>query len=288
MGYQVCARCVLDTNIPGIRFNGDGVCNFCEAYAKSEAKAVPKDYAALEREFRALAKADEKKYKYDCLCLYSGGKDSTNMLYNLVNKHKLRVLAFTLDNWFLSQQTYTNISKVIAKLGVDHVLFKPSKELTSSLFKSGIFAAQSTPKAREMSFLIGHACWPCFVMISIFSIRTALEKNIPTIVVGATPGQLTQKESSLIRKYHGISDVYEHMVLPFLKILPQEQRKQLDMPLSQKIRCLSLRLVPFYEYHRYSEEEAYRTAESEFGWQKPADTDSCSSNFDATGCRPDT
>ncbi|MFH1397945.1 MAG: hypothetical protein ABIH27_05315 [Candidatus Omnitrophota bacterium] len=278
MAYQVCNKCILDTNIPYINFNNDGVCNICVDHQKALTGEPIKDYERLEKKFAKLVKTNNKKIKYDCLCLYSGGKDSTNMLYNLVKKHNLKVLAFTLDNWFLSKQTYSNINKVLSKLNIDHIIFKPSWNLTESLFKSGIYKTGNSKEAQKMSFLIGHVCWPCFVMISIFSIKTALEKNIPNIIVGTTPGQLTQKESTLLSKYSGITDVYKKMILPFLKILDNDEKYYLNLSLGEKLKSLKLKLVPFYEYHRYCEEDVFKTVETEFGWQKPQDTDSCSSN----------
>jgi hypothetical protein len=278
MAYQICKRCILDTNIPDISFNSDGICKVCASYEQSIKNSPALDFAGLEKKFTQIVKTNNKRTEYDCLCLYSGGKDSSYMLYNLVKKHHLRVLAFTLDNWFLSKQTFSNISKVLSKLNIDHVTFKPSWQLTQSLFKAGIFKTDQNQNAKKMSFLVGHVCWPCFVMISVFSIKTALEKNIPTIVVGTTPGQLRQKESSLLNKFSGITDVYKHMVEPFLEIISPEERKTLDLTLSNKLKSLRLKLVPFYEYHRYCEDEVFATVKSELGWEKPQDTDSCSSN----------
>ena len=39
-----------------------------------------------------------------------------------------------------------------------------------------------------------------------------------------------------------------------------------------------MRLVPFYEYVRYNEQEVIDTVQREFGFQKPKSTDSCSTN----------
>lgn len=280
MEYQICKKCILDTNIPGLHFNEDGICNICVEYEsrKKQDPAINKDYATLEKEFGKLIRADDKKYNYDCLCLYSGGKDSTYMLYNLVKKYRLRVFAFTLDNWFLSKQTYLNIEKVLSSLNVDHTFFKPSWEVTAAFFKAGIFDAENSIAAKKMAFLIGHVCWPCFVMISVFSIKTALEKKIPNIVVGTTPGQLRQKESNLLSKYSGIVDVYKNLVLPFLKIIPHEYSKVLDFSFSDKLKSMRLKLAPFYEYHNYNEDRILEVVKSTMGWQRPSDTDSCSSN----------
>lgn len=278
MSYQICNRCILDSNIPGIKFSKNGVCNFCEEYSQKEKPGLTKDATDQEKEFLELIKNGRNNSQYDCLCLYSGGKDSTNMLYNLVSRLKLRVLAFTLDNWFLSPQTYNNIRKVVSILNVDHMFYKPEWDMVAYLFRLGIKGFDKNKESKRMAFLIGHICWPCFVMISIFSIKTALEKNIPNIVVGTTPGQLIQKKEDLLTKYKGIPDVYQSMIRPFISIIDKEHRKKFDLSFISKIKALGLKLIPFYEYFRYSEELAFKISKEKFNWERPEDTDSCSTN----------
>ena len=286
MSYRICKKCIMDTNFPDISFNEKGICNICTEHEKRRAQGLI-DYKTSEKDFVRLTKRDKKGDDYDCLCLYSGGKDSTYMLYTLVNKYKLRVLAFTLDNWFISKGAFANIDRVLSKLDVDHIIFKPSWKLASSLFRAGITNTDASPKSKEMAFLIGHICWPCFVMLSIFSIKIALEKNIHAIVVGTTPGQLRQKENNLLTKYTGIIDVYQHMIHPFLEIIPDEYRKILDLSLIDKIRSIRPKLVPFYEYHKYDEHKHLKVLKSKLGWQRPKDTDPCSTNcrINALGIR---
>ena len=89
---RICRHCILPESIPGITFNGDGVCNLCEAEEanRERSRQMPGEQAFLT----ALAPRG-RGAAYDCLCLYSGGKDSTFMLYVLSQVMKLRVLAMT-------------------------------------------------------------------------------------------------------------------------------------------------------------------------------------------------
>ena len=34
--YQVCTRCIIDTTVPGVNYDSDGVCNFCHLQDKME------------------------------------------------------------------------------------------------------------------------------------------------------------------------------------------------------------------------------------------------------------
>ncbi len=277
----ICTRCILPSSIPGIRFDAEGVCNFCLQYDAKE-KSKPKDYVALEARMVKALQTNPKKHQYDCVCLYSGGKDSTYMLDQLVNKFKLRVLAFTFDNWFIPQATYENINRVLLKVECDYINYRPSWKLNKSLFGMGFNESHRLEVTKELAYMIGHACWPCFVQIALHSIKFAVEKNIPNIVVGTTPGQIRQKKYDLVSKFGDLNDVYNSMIKPMIELLKLTKQndvlRALNMPFFQKLKVLGLKLIPFYEYIHYNEAEVIRTVENKFGWSKPKGTDSCSSN----------
>ena len=142
--------------------------------------------------------------------------------------------------------------------------------------------AHRTERTKELAYMIGHACWPCFTQIAMYSIRLAVDKNIPSVVVGTTPGQIRQKSYDLVSKFGGLLDVYKTMVQPMLQLLDltqkRERRQALDLPLRKKLQVMRTRLVPLYEYVRYNEQVVVETVEREFGFQKPKSTDSCSTN----------
>ena len=52
--------------------------------------------------------------------LLSGGKDSTYAMAQLVEMG-VNVLAYTLDNGYISDEAKANIERVAAHLGVDHI-----------------------------------------------------------------------------------------------------------------------------------------------------------------------
>lgn len=280
MEYKICKKCILDSNIPGISFDMNGICNFCNKYVKEE---LPKkrNYYLLEEDFKKITKTNSN-YNYDCICLYSGGKDSTYMLYNLVKKFKLRVLAFTLDHGFLSEEAFSNIRKVVGSLGVDSIIYRPSQDLVNDILRAGIFSYSNLASSKELAFMMGHVCWPCFVLIAMSSIKFAVEKQIPNLIVGTTPGQIRQKRFDLVSKYNDLVDVYKVMIMPMLKLLRMagdvHSIQSIDLPFVKKLKVLKVRLISFYEYNEYNEQKVIKTVESEFGWRKPQDTDSCSSN----------
>ena len=121
MPPRTCRRCVLSDEIPGVTIGPAGLCQLCEAQPSSPPAVAtgPEGEAAVAAKLVPRSRGSD----YDCLCLYSGGKDSTFMLYVLARRLKLRVLALTLDNWFISPQTFTNMHTTLQRLEtVDHSL----------------------------------------------------------------------------------------------------------------------------------------------------------------------
>jgi len=107
------------------------------------------------------------------MALLSGGKDSTYMLGRLADMG-LKVLAFTLDNGYISEQAKANIRRVVTTLGVDHVF-------------------GSTPAMNEIfvDSLKRHSnvCQGCFKTIYTLAMNTAKEKKIPFLFTGLSRGQ---------------------------------------------------------------------------------------------------
>src|SRR5262245_16572188 len=74
---RTCARCVMDTSDPDIRFDDAGVCNHCGVRdamvaALPRGEAAQAQLAALVADIRAQASGD-----VDCLIGMSGGVDSS-------------------------------------------------------------------------------------------------------------------------------------------------------------------------------------------------------------------
>ncbi len=116
-----CYNCLIDFSIPGIKFkkyNNQLICKECLDYLnnftskKTLKKELDKYFANLRRERRLTT-------KYDIILACSGGKDSIATLYLLVKKYKLKVLIFTIDNYFLSPRAKENLFNVAKYLRCD-------------------------------------------------------------------------------------------------------------------------------------------------------------------------
>ena len=269
-----CTKCILPETFPGIEYDSDGVCSVC---TKSQDRAT---HVPSLDEFKVkldglIAEVKSQSHQYDALVAYSGGKDSTYLIYELQEKFGLRLLAFTLDNGFIPKPTFSNMRNVLEKLGVDHFVFKPRHDLTRR-----IFSVSGKCRVYPISLLkFGSSiCISCIRMINNMSLRMAIEKGIPMVMLGNSPGQLVQSENETIYKDNRI---------------PYELKRALFKPLADKIGDEvyyyflldkdDYRAKPFpYTINPlpiigYDESTIYRTI-SELGWKRPGDVDSCSTN----------
>jgi amino acid adenylation domain-containing protein len=256
-----CTRCALPSNYPGVSYDADGLCNVCRDYDVYEDQA--KSYFGSMQELRDIF-ADAKASRegdYDCLLLFSGGKDSSYVLYQLLAMD-LKVLAYTLDNGYISDNAKSNIARIVATLGVDHIF-----GTTSAM--DGIF--------RKSLEQFSNVCNGCFKTLYTLGMRLASEKRIKYIVTGLSRGQLFETRLDFLfrnrvfdlaeierdvqrarRVYHA-----QHDLIPMsLGPSPVAEPEMLD----------NIRFVDFYRYCDAHRDEIMSFLNGRTDWIRPADT----------------
>ena len=173
-GVKRCARCVMPENYPGIAFDAEGVCNFCRYFETHWGSwvASEKEQARSEAKLRGIFEAAKRKGKpYDALIGISGGKDSSYCLYLCHKVYGLKVLTFTKDGGFLSDQAKARIEQLVKTFGVPHLYCQDP--LAPEL--SGIFMRKT-----------GNFCAPC--ELSTFNLHAiiAREYDIPLVILGSS------------------------------------------------------------------------------------------------------
>jgi N-acetyl sugar amidotransferase len=193
-----CKKCVLSDKYPGISFDEKGICNFCNDFYKNIGYDEKPDFNLLENKLNKIFEKSKKIGQYyNCLVPLSGGKDSTYILYLCIKKYKLKTLAFTIDNGFLSNIGKQNITNAIDILGVDHLFIKPSWLDMKNSYKI-------------MIENYGFSC--VFCDHSIFYISRYIQNkfNIPLIILGGSPRTQGRPSKLLYRiDYNAIISAYE-------------------------------------------------------------------------------
>jgi hypothetical protein len=101
--------------MPFIKFDNDGVCNYCLNY-KIRNKPKPK------QELFDLVEPYRKAVSNDCIIPFSGGRDSCYALHLVVNELKMKPVTYTYDWGMVTDLGRRNISRMCAELGVENII----------------------------------------------------------------------------------------------------------------------------------------------------------------------
>lgn len=261
-----CKRCLITSAYPNITFNADGICNVCEEYEGY--KWQVEDYFKEINDFKTIMNKakKEKKGEYDCMLLYSGGKDSTYVLYHLVEMG-YKVLAFTFDNGYISERAFRNIKKITSNLNV-HSVIHSCKNMNEIFIES--LKDNST------------VCTGCFKALTTVSTKIAFENNINVIVTGLSRGQIMDTKLQHIMKA-GIYDKenIDNKLLDFRKIyhsINDRTNELLDIKLEDN-KFENTYFIDFFRYANSSSDIIIKyLLERDEEWSAPKDTGFCSSN----------
>uniref|UniRef100_UPI0035938AC1 amino acid adenylation domain-containing protein n=1 Tax=Pricia sp. TaxID=2268138 RepID=UPI0035938AC1 len=256
-----CVQCGLPSNYPEIEFNEQGVCQLCTSFSNYEDK-VKRYFKNDDELVRILTSKRLENPTYDCISLLSGGKDSTYVLGRLIDMG-LRVLAFTMDNGYISDQAKENIDHIVTQLGVDHVYGE-------------------TPHMNEIFVDSLHrhhnVCNGCFKTIYTLSTQIALEKKIPFILTGLSRGQFFETRLTEELFWEDTLDTtkIDDTILEARKLYHREQdavKRLLDVSAFEDDTVFEkVQFVDFYRYSDVSLEELLIYLKDKLGWVRPTDT----------------
>lgn len=268
---KICAQCILPDTFPGISFDEKGVCNFCRDF-KGE-KALKEEKNEYYGKFLDLIAQVKGKGDYDAIVAYSGGKDSTYTLYLLKEIFKLRVLPVTFDNGFISEQAFKNIRTVCENLGMDNIVFKADFQLLKKIFSAGVENTIYAPKALERASTI---CTSCIGLVKFITLNIALEKQVPIMAWGWSPGQAPIRSSIMKINSALFRNTQEMYRKPMYDIAGEEINRYFLTDEQFKTRDFPYNVSPL-AFVDYDEHKIVRKI-SELGWVIPGGLDSNSTN----------
>lgn len=166
-----CRTCAAnDYIIPGLEFDGQGLCPLCQT--KEETTRL-KSITPVKNTFPHC-----KKSRFDVAVFYTGGKDSTYLLYYLAKVLKLRVLALTWEIPFISdsaRQSMTNAKKRLPT--VEFVTRKISDDDLKKIYRKLYSLADNTCACPSLAYVL---FYPDLV-----------DARVPYFVVGNESAQIT-------------------------------------------------------------------------------------------------
>jgi hypothetical protein len=176
-----CTQCLLPAAVPGAELDNASVCGACRQYQHGDLDAIETQRLKREADLEQTLRQCRGQGEYDCLVNLSGGKDSCYLLYRLKHDYKLRVLAFT-TNMNIPHIAWENIHRTIDKLDVPHIVYTPPQAFYRKLFR---FLLQN----QEARGAVRTVCYVCAPLFEGYALQLAMEKCIPLVVAGYSPGQ---------------------------------------------------------------------------------------------------
>ena len=261
-----CRECLLTTNHPGVQINENGICNICRQFDVYGAEI--RNFFRPFNEFKVVVEQARQtsQSEYDCLLLYSGGKDSSYVLHHLVEMG-LKVLAYTFDNGFISAAAFKNIKRQTSQLNVDTVITKA--DAMNEIFVESLMRDSTV-------------CSGCFRALTAHSTRLAQEKGINVVITGLSRGQIF--DTKLAGMFdQGIYDVdeIEAKLLLFRKMYHSNNDRTASL-LDVDLNDTPFDQMHFIDFFRYDDTpvhqiRSYLQARDNY-WTQPQDTGFCSSN----------
>jgi len=261
-----CSRCVLSASYPGSDIDETGLCKYCRMPEEQVASGWGyfRDIGSLKDAF-AQAKAT-RGGDYDALLLFSGGKDSSYVLYRL-RELDLRIAAFTFDNGFISDDAFKNIERMCSEQNVPHRYGYPAD--------SGRLLAESLR-------LDDTVCSGCFVGITATGAAMAAELGCRFVITGLSRGQIIDtKLLQFVRRgrtdLSAIDDeLHEH------RRLYLQRRSAFSSAVGAKAISAEDGMVEALDFFRYEAPGARGIheylASRDPRWRVPQDTGVCSTN----------
>lgn len=165
-----CKRCVAnDFMIPGLELDEEGLCPICSNHERF------KNYTHILPKVSTLPRSSRSAF--DVALFYTGGKDSSYLLYYLSKVLKLRVVALTWEIPFMSLSAVQSIEK--AKAYLPDVTFISKR----------IDAKDLSKVYKKLYTLQGNTC-ACPSLAYVLFYPLMVEEKIPYLIVGNEPAQV--------------------------------------------------------------------------------------------------
>ncbi len=147
LNIKRCTKCILPETMPYIKFDNDGVCNYCHNY-KPRNKSKPKDdLFKLVEPYRRTGK------ELDCIVPFSGGRDSCYGLHLILKELEMKPVTYTYDWGMVTDLGRRNISQMCGDMGVENIIVAADISLKRKNITMNLKAWLKAPHLGMMAML---------------------------------------------------------------------------------------------------------------------------------------
>lgn len=141
-----CMRCILPETMPYIKFDKDGVCNYCHNY-KPRNRPKPKE------ELFKLVESYRREHGEDCIVPFSGGRDSCYGLHLIIKELEMKPVTYTYDWGMVTDLGRRNISQMCGDLGIENIIVAADISQKRKNIKMNLEAWLKSPHLGMMAML---------------------------------------------------------------------------------------------------------------------------------------
>lgn len=270
-----CSKCVLPYTMPFIRFDKEGVCNYCHNYK-------PRNNPKSIDELFNLVEPYRREHGNDCIVPFSGGRDSCYGLHLIVKELKMKPVTYTYDWGMVTDLGRRNISRMSAKLGVENIIIADDISLKRKNIAMNLKAWLKAPHLGMMSILTA-GDKHFFRYIETIKRQTGISLNL----WGVNPLEVTHFKAGFLGVPPDFEEelVYAHGAMKQLRYHSLRFRAMLKSPgyfnsslwdtlSGEYYRSFTEKTGYFhiFDYWRWDENEINDTLLNLYDWERSPDT----------------
>lgn len=256
-----CARCTLPETHETILFDDEGVCNICRQHEYKKSKI---NWKERKEELLKTVESYRGKGAYDCIVPFSGGKDSTFILWYVVKKLGLKPLVVSFDHSFYRPRTLENNERTQRKLGIDFLKFRTNWKVVKKLMSESL--------KRKGDF-----DWHAHLGLFTFPMQTVLKYKIPLMFYGEPPSEYTayydytkveEVDNKNNERINNLGIAAEDMA-GFLKDIGITIRdlEPYCSPETRELKALGLKALFLGSFLPWDTKRHYQVISKELGWK---------------------
>lgn len=142
-----CTKCILPETMPFIKFDEEGVCNYCKNYKKRNKPRPKEELFKLVEPYRRAGK------ELDCIVPFSGGRDSCYGLHLIVKELEMKPVTYTYDWGMVTDLGRRNISQMCGDIGVENIIVAADISQKRKNIKMNLQAWLKSPHLGMMAML---------------------------------------------------------------------------------------------------------------------------------------
>lgn len=258
--------------MPSVVIDESGLCGTCRSTPDAATLAEERKHLRTELE----AAIDERRgaRPYEAVVAFSGGKDSSFALKHLVEDLGLHCLAVTIDNDFLSEDTFRNCKAMCSALGVDHEIFAPNRKFSAHMYR--VSARHGNARPPVPSEYASSICASCISLINTHMMQRAFQLRAPIIAGGYLGGQVPRDRAVTLMHADRQSRARQAMIHRQVSRFGEEARRYFNLDAGAGDDFTVAVINPMLGIDK-TEDEIIADLEP-LGWTKPTDTGMTSTN----------